>query len=345
MSMPQWSPRPAAFGFVLFFLLLASRNRSMWWTAAIGALWINLHGSWPVAILWLLGVAVGTMIDERRFALAYLKQVGVFTAAVVVGGVANPVGWTNAFEKSHVFSQITEWRSPDFHNFSDFDSYGPMIGLTLAVLLLTQLRVSWRHALPFAGLFAMSLYSARYLPMLGIGLASIVVPAWQAYQQRDGDPSEPEARRRWGPVEMFCIIVMGLVGIFQVIRLVVGPDYALSSYPVAGMSYAEQIGYFQPGRRVYMPDFVGCYRILVEGKDAGVFIDDRYDMYPERIAQDSFDMIDLRANALDVMERHDIEAVLWPKDRLLSNHLTMQPGWTEAWSDKHWVLLTHKSEQ
>jgi hypothetical protein len=349
LSIGHWSTRPTTFGFVLFFLLPAVAKRSLWWTFLIGALWVNTHGSWPVGMLWLGGVAVGTLLDERKFSLAPFRQFGVLTAAVIVGGVVNPVGWKlltfplTAVQKGDVFAEIAEWRSPNFHGLGDISSYGPLIGIVVAVMLLVQLRVSWKHLLPFAGLLAMSLYSSRNLPMLAIGLASVLGIAYHEFQLRKHDVIVNSVTRRWGPVEVFCIAVMAFVAVLQTGRLVAGPDYELSQYPVAGISYAKQLGYFTEGKRVLAPDYVGCYLILQDGKGAGVFIDDRYDMYPEQVSKDLFKIIDIDENTHGLLDKYDVEAVLWRKDGTLANHLATQPDWEERWKDKDWVLLTHKS--
>lgn len=352
LGINQWSTRPTTFGFLLFFALLAVAKRSLWWTALVGVLWVNMHGSWPIGILWLAGVAIGTAIDERRVTKALFKRVSAFTAAVVVGGICNPVGWKLltfplvALEKGDVFSQITEWHSPDFHTFSDLSGYGPLLGILLSITVLMRLRVSWRHFIPFAGLLAMSLYSSRNLPMLAIGLASILAVAWREYQQQPGVRAQPATSmsNMWGPIGIFCIVVMSFVSMFQVVRLIVNPDYDLTAYPVAGVAYAEQLGYFGEGKRVLAPDFVGCYRILQKGKNASVFIDDRYDMYPAMVSRDLFTIIDIGDNTHGLLRQYDVEAVLWPKDRTLSNHLTTQSDWSTRWSDKHWILLTRNAD-
>jgi hypothetical protein len=345
LSIGHWSTRPTTFGFVLFFLLLAVAKRSMWWTALIGILWANTHGSWPVGILWLLGVAAGALIDDRRISVQPFKQAGVFIAAVVAGGIANPVGWRlltfplSAVQKGDVFAEIAEWRSPNFHSFTDISSYGALIGLSLAVLLTVQLRISWKHLLPFVGLLAMSLYSSRNMPMLAIGMASFLGVAYREFAVRTGTSAEV-AERKWGPVEIFCIAVMAFVAVFQTGRLVAGSDYALDQYPVAGVSYAKQLGYFTEGKRVMAPDYVGCYLILQDGKNAGVFIDDRYDMYPEQLSKDMFKIIDIDENTAGLLDKYDVKAVLWRKDGTLANHLATQSNWKERWQDKDWVLLT-----
>ena len=175
--------------------------------------------------------------------------------------------------------------------------------------------------------------------MLGVGLSSILGVAYReravATQEESKVPS-----RRWGPIEAFTMIVMVFIGLFQVVRLSVGPDYGVGAYPVAGIAYAKQLGYYTEDNRVFAPDFVGCLRILQDGRDANVFIDDRYDMYPVRVSKDASTIGKLGGNVDEVLNDYKVSAVLYLKDRPLTTYLQSRSTWKAQWSDENWILFT-----
>lgn len=342
-----YSTRPTTFGFLMFFLVLATAKRSLWWTVVFAALWINLHGSWPIGVLWLGAVAVGTVLDERRLTKQQWTRLGAFVAGIIVGGVCNPFPlkllWfpSVAFEKKDVFATIVEWQSPNFHDLGSFSSDAPLIGMAGAVLMMLWLRPKWQHVIPFVGMMAMSLNSVRNMAMFGIGLAAILGVAYRQKAEREAIVSKPISRK-WGPIEVFAIVVLSFVALFQVVRLGTGPQYGLGAYPVAGIAYAKQLGYWTDQKRVYAPDFVGCLRILQDGKNAEVFIDDRYDMYPLQVSYDSRDISHLNTNVEGILNQYNVAGVMYPKDRQLATFLANEPNWTLTWSDKNWAFYTRK---
>jgi len=83
---------------------------------------------------------------------------------------------------------------------------------------------------------------------------------------------------------------------------------------------------------------VGCYLILRRGRGAGVFIDDRYDMYPKDLSLDYVTLLRAAPGALEVLDRRSVDAVLWERSLPLVPAL-QQRGWQEAAGDMRWVLL------
>jgi hypothetical protein len=346
LSVGNWSDRPTTFGFAMFFTLLATRSiRSAWPSFVIGALWISLHGSWPLGIVWSVFVLIGGFMDTRSVDRVALRRLFAFIGGVVVAGVANPVGWRllvfplTAFQKSSIFGNIMEWKSPNFHSGPFLSGGGVLIALALLLIVAIWLRPSWRHALPVIVMVSLSLYSQRNLPFLAIGLASVLGVAWREHELSAGRSSRPTLGK-WGPVETLAVVLLALVFIGQIVRTGTTKPYDFSTYPVDALAYAESRGYLAEGHHLFTPDFVGCLRILQKGSAAGVFIDDRYDMYPEPFSRDAFDIKNARQNAQGLLDQFAVDAVLWKRDEPLSAYLSVNPKWHQVWSNKNWLLFS-----
>jgi hypothetical protein len=112
----------------------------------------------------------------------------------------------------------------------------------------------------------------------------------------------------------------------------------VSSYPVASVRWLQREGLLGPDHRVAVQDFVGCYLILREGRDANVFIDDRIDMYPIEVTKDYIALLHGEARMLAVLERHRIDVVLWQRDLPLPTVLGSTEGWLQVRRDGEWVV-------
>jgi hypothetical protein len=113
---------------------------------------------------------------------------------------------------------------------------------------------------------------------------------------------------------------------------------SLADYPVAVVKEGERLGALAPGRLVATQDTVGCYLILRRGRGAGVFIDDRYDMYPVAVSLDYVALLRGSPGAPDILDRRHVDGVLWERSLPLVATLHDR-GWREVAGDRRWVLL------
>ena len=159
-----------------------------------------------------------------------------------------------------------------------------------------------------------------------------------------GGPSE----RRPGPVaprtgidRIFTAgLALGFVLVAVGIRQTAGLQ--LDAYPVAAVSWMDTHGLRGPGHRVAEQDIVGDYLIWRDGRRAAVFIDDRYDMYPVSVSQDSITLVDATPGSLDVLDCRRIDAVLWDRRAALSELLQASGRWSNVHHTARWVVFARK---
>lgn len=354
VSGPWWSPRPLLIGLVCLALtiLVVEGARRPWLLVPIAWVWVNSHGSFPLGAVWLLATALGSAIDERRLITARFRAALWFAAGLVVS-CANPLGFRlllfpfTLAGRRQVFHLIVEWKPA---NFQSAPGIVAAIGIAAAVIVLSRQRVPWPAALP-AGVFVLlGLVAQRNLAPAGIVLAPALGLAMSGRPRGVGEPTA-DAREEGGPAEPPIAAVGGagpgdrviasLVAVAAVVLVgsaVFRGGLDLEDYPVQVVQDAERIGAFAPGQLVATQDTVGCYLILRRGRGGGVFIDDRYDMYPVEVSLDYVSLLRALPGATEVLDRRRVDSVLWDRSLPLVAALR-ERGWREAAGDKRWVLL------
>ena len=369
VSGPWWSPRPLLVGLACLALTIlvverasslgGSRQR-LWLLLPIAWVWVNSHGSFPLAGVWLLATALGAAIDERRLITVRFRA-GLWFGAGLLLGCLNPLGARLLLfplavgERREIFRLITEWKPPNFQSAPGFVA---ALGLAAAVVVLSRRRLPWALILP-AGVFVLlGLVAQRNLAPAGIVLAPALGaallrrpmttatgaagegPAAEP-ESESGSGSEPEAPAAPTAPARRDRLIGVLVGVVAVVLLgnaISQGSLNLEGYPVEVLAAGERSGVLSPGRLVATQDTVGCYLILRRGRRAGVFIDDRYDMYPVAVSRDYLTLLRANPGALDVLARRGIDVVLWNRSLPLVPAL-QEDGWREVGGDKTWVLL------
>jgi hypothetical protein len=67
-------------------------------------------------------------------------------------------------------------------------------------------------------------------------------------------------------------------------------------------------------------------------------MDDRYDMYPKAFSEDTLALSDGLPRSLAILDRYDIDAVLWNRSRPLAGLLAASPQWRIVHRTAHWVV-------
>jgi len=357
-----WSQRPLLFGLLALALMIwvVERRWSPLWLLPIGWVWVNTHGSFPLGLLWLGAVYAGSILDEHRRPAWLDRYVLAFLGALALGCI-NPVGprlvaFPLAVEsKKAVFQNIIEWKSPNFQ------SAGPLLALvflSLALVVLLRSRAPWSDALAVVGFLALGLISVRNLAPAAIVLAPALGRAMssRAGSRPTDDPApagaghgappapavstQPSSRPDRSQLHIVVAVSLAIASLFFVTAAFRSPGLDLGAYPTGAERYLSQHGLLTSGHRIAAQDLVGDYRALVEGsRTNGVFIDDRYDMYPVQVSADYNTLLVARPRSLAVLDRWHVDVVLWARSAGLPDELRLAGGWRPVWSDRNWEVL------
>jgi hypothetical protein len=334
-----WTARPLLFGLICLALTITivERRRSMWLLVPVVWVWVNSHGSFPLGLAWLGARAFGEALDWRAWPRETWRYMGGF-AAGLLASVANPLGLKLlAFpltlgEKNEAFRHIVEWRSPDF---SRGGGYFALTFIAISLLLLVRSRVTWRDAVPVVACVAASLYAARNIGVLAVVLAPVL-----GRSLRRQEVAAPASARSMGNPRMNRAVLATIAAAFVFFGAFIATTDPIDTvgYPVASVSYLEDQGLLSSPHRVAHQEVVGNYMTLRFGTDVRVFIDDRFDMYPLSLSRDYRVLLSGNAGTMDIIERRNIDVVLWKRDLPLVQILTAS-GWREVFGEKDYVVL------
>ena len=231
---------------------------------------------------------------------------------------------------------ITEWRSPDFQSTLGLVS---LLGIIVTVGVLARRRVPWAAVLPAAGFLGLGLIALRNLAPFSFVAAAALASALRPDATAPGGAGSGPATSTWTRADRMVTALAVVVAVVVVVHAASLPALDVSAYPRNVIGAGERDGVLAPGRRVAVQDVVGCYLILRRGRSAGVFIDDRYDMYPVSVSRDYTTLLRGQPGAYDVLARDGIDTVLWDRRQPLVP-LLLTSGWKEQVGDKTWVVLT-----
>jgi hypothetical protein len=323
-----WAPRPLLFGFVLMALtLLVAEGRlpppvllPVFWV------WANSHGSYPLGLVALGCLYVGTRLDKGDAATeqrALLWALGGMLASVI-----GPLGFSTLtfpielLEKQGTLRYVKEWQSPAFELFRP-RVFVLLVGV--AVLALVR-RPSYRSALPLIVFTTAALLAVR-----NMALASLVFVPGLAHGLSGMGQLRGQERGKGVLIALGALTLLG--GVVLQGRLS-EPDYDFDGYPVDAVAWLDQQGVVPAGAsRIVSPGLHGNYLELLYGEGAGVFIDDRVDMYPAPVVEDLVTLNKGMPGWDEVLERHDADFVLWTAAQPVGELLSGEPNWRLVYQD------------
>lgn len=354
LSAGWWSPRPLLFGLALLALTigLALRGAPGWAFVPVGMIWVSMHGSFVLGPTWLVLAAVGRAAADRwgrstdegaghrgwQGALGDLGRATALGAGAVVGAVLSPPGWRllvfpfNALTRRRDFAAVIEWQRPDL-------LAGPVELLALAALLaaaavMVVTRPPLRLVLPAVAFAGAGLVAQRNMAAAGVALAPALAAGLRGWRPARPTPLAPANR---GLHRALAGLIAAAAALFVVIGAT-GPGLDLDGYPVAAVRWMDDQGLRDGTARIVHTDVAGGFLILRDGRRARVFIDDRVDMYPDRLLADYRRMVAGDESALPVLDELEVDAVLWPVDEPLDRRLAAAPHWRRAVALDGWEV-------
>jgi hypothetical protein len=328
-----WVERPLIFGllFLAIVLLAAEGGLDPRWLVPVMWLWVNMHGSFPLAGIALVVLALGRRLDGGR------PTVELRALAWCVGGIAlaavNPLGPRlvafplRLLTQTASFEGIVEWQPP---NFDSFAQKLFLLQLFVAVLLLVR-KPSYRAALPLAVFGLMALLSARNIVPASI----VLVPGMAVAVGRAGSL---DGRLR-APLFTVATAVIAVLALPLTALALSGPGADVKGYPTEAIRWLDDRDQIRPDAHIVTQDFVGNYLEVRYGPDdARVFIDDRVDMFPLAVSRDYATLLNGGSRWQSVLDRHDADAVVWAADKPLTQLMVASPEWRLVYRDDDWVI-------
>lgn len=340
-----WSPRPLLIGLVGLLVVLAvvRRRLPLWALAPIMWIWVNSHGSFPLALVVVVSVMMGAAIDTRSIR-SIPWSLGAWTMAGLVASGLNPLGprlwWfpLGLLSSRDGLEGVVEWQT------ADFDSTGQLLYLALVVPLVVAARnrARWADLVP-----AVVFYGFGFLAIRNLAPASIVVVVMVAPALKGLVGSEIGDRR--SPVAA-AVAVLAAVGAAVGLTLaVIRPPLVFDRYPVDAVDMLQRQGLIGVDRdnggaaSIVHRDGVGNYLIHRYGRLASVFIDDRFDFYPLERTRAHVELLD-GGDYAAVLDEVGADVVLWEAERQLARWLRESPAWEVSYEDEDWIVACRRAD-
>ncbi len=332
----EWSERPLLIGLVALGLtvLAAEGGIDPRWLLPVGWVWVNSHGSFPLGLGFLVVAAVGRRLDgggwepEGR-ALRWLG------GGILLGAV-NPLGPRlllfplELLRRQDVLREVIEWQAPGFQ---EAGQHVFLLQVALAVLALVR-RPSLRSGLLLAVFLVAALVGARNVSVASIVLVPILVAGAPTLGTLRSAGRDGAAR------------VLGVVGVAALAVAVLGslrqPALDLDAYPVALLDRIEQRVIDLDEVRLVTPDRVGNLLTLREGPGGAVFLDDRFDMFPEAFLREAVALAQGHPGSLDVLDRWEADLVLVSEGSSTRALVDQADDWRRFDDEEGWILYCRR---
>lgn len=255
--------------------------------------------------------------------------------AALVTLCANPYGprllWfpIALVERRTVLSDVAEWMSPDFHS-----SAGKAFAVWLVVSALVVLRgrrPGWRDILVGTVFVMLALWALRNLAIAVV----VTLPIVARSARRESVEDVPESSNPLTSVIVgLLVVVTAMIGL----RATTGDAYDLHGYSRRAMRSVEQASVL--GRRLFTTDANAGWVLARSWPTQRVFMDDRYDMFPDAVIRDYQRIAGVEPGWDRALDEHGVDYVVWPRRRSLTQALALSPKWRRlAESDPEWDVF------
>ena len=345
------APRTQLFGWICLILELAilehfrtstsSRRHLLWSLPFLFALWINLHGSWPIGFVILLAyVACGFKtlrigsIESTAWTSAQRRSLLLFSALSIPALLLNPYGWhliaypfLIAGKHPLTLSTVQEWQSLDMHSLR-----GRLVFLAIAALLAARaLKLRpWRlydAVVLFLAVFAGFTYS-RFLLFTGIVLCPLLTEEC-AFLGEDN----PAIDKGWLNAGIIALVAGFAIAKWPKTQLLTTQSEI--GYPAKAVAYLRE----HPPTGPIFNDFNWGGYIVWNDPAQPIFIDTRADLFEQSgLLKNYIDLLSLQLPVEDY-NQGQFRYVLFPRNTPVIAALSRSSNWTVEYQDDTTVLL------
>ena len=317
VMLPYLQPRPVIFSYLFLALLLtAIRHERLTWTIPLLVwTWASLHGSFFLAF-----VVLGT----EWFRLRRRDLIGIAAVSlVVVNGTAH--GW-GVWEVLLSFSQqrealgrISEWLPPDFLS----PRFLPvLLALVVFIAYVAQRSLSVRDGFPLLAWFLFGLTASRSMPIFWIVALPTVVLAVELATSRITSSATTKRSMIW-------VLATAMIGL---------PLLAPREQTLDPERFPIEAARSLTADRVFHDDVTGGYMIYEQWPERLVYIDDRAELYGDRIV--TFADARLGLPGWDaVLDEAAVTQALVRRTDAIASLMTLSPAWNQTYADDIFLVF------
>lgn len=325
-------------------------NKAVFFLPIITLVWVNTHGAFIAGFVVGGAALVGAIWEWTRKRLPFnsVKRLTFAGLASTLVLLINPVGVNllktslGYIQNKYLVSHTQEYLPPDFHN----------IGFLPFLLFLAMMvfcfgygwkRIRLSEILLAAGWTAMSLYSARNIPLFAIVVTPIIASTLQSGTEKIqifvhiGDRlREVEKQIRgilWQFAAVITAIILSMNGFFGARN-----TYDPRVFPVQAIDWLES----HPQNGNMFNYFTWGGYILYRGWPQNlVFIDGQTDFYGEGLTREYEQVLTLGTGWENVLSKYHVTWAILPITERLASEL-QDIGWQVLYKDETAIILRLK---
>ena len=368
-------PHIVSWLFVWFFFLSLDRwergatRKTLYWLPALMVLWANLHGGFVLGLAVVACFWLGTIVEAvstsnifgRLLARERARLLGIVFVCSVAATFLNPYGYqlhvhiyrylTNRFLMTH----INEFASPDFHGAAQ-KCFAALVLLSVVTLARSSGKLRISNILILLMAVYAGLYASRNLPVGSILLVMVIGPPLSAavnnvWQQVSASHSSrrlfltlSQARafegqlrgHLWPIVIVFVTFIILAIGGKLGSREFINAHFDASKLPVEASNVIASSKSRDP---VFCPDSWGGLLIYQLSPVMKVVVDDRHDLYGERVLRKYLEVVQVRPGWNQILDEWKVRRVLMPAGSALDNILRESSEWHITHEDRTAVLF------
>ena len=351
-----WSPRPQIITFLFFsialYLLFSYKlhgRARLWMLPLMTVVWVNVHAGYVSGLLliglFVVGEALNSLTHRPAASLRPLILAGLASG---VAALANPntytallypftyVGTGNASMRF-----ITEWQSPDFHNYF-------FLPFALAIVLLMTVgsrgRLDFTYSLVVLVFTVMALQSARHVVLFALATA----PVLGLRLKERGVRLSVEVKgggRFFGAVNLALVILVPLLVAFVLAASPFSqarPTPSTKGYPTGGVAYLKE---HRLTGNLFNTYGWGGYLIYELYPEYRVFIDGRADMYGDQLMTEYNQVVNIKPQWREVLQKYQVRTVLIEKNSPLAVLLSSQQDWRKVYEGEVEEIFVQQGSQ
>jgi len=362
---------------VIWFDLLDSSastyetGKRLLWLPLLMILWVNLHGGFVLGFALLAIYLVGGGIDylvyrDRRDQIAnWLKHLAGFTSLTIAASFVNPYGYHlhvhvyRYLSDRFLMSQISEFRSPDFHSAAQ-QCFAILLIVTGISLTSARQRLGPSRLLVLLFAAYSGLYATRNLPTSSLFIALVLAPVLSATLSQAADHANVASSLRglFSRATSFgsrmqdletnlrghaLVVLLLAAGIWSCLHhgqlgpaQVIDAQFDEKRFPIAAVDYISSHNIQQP---IFSLDYWGGFLIYRLYPGTQVVLDDRHDLYGDQFIKNYLKIVLVQPTFAEELDRMNVEWVLVPRWSSLANVLRLTPNWIAVHEDSTAALF------
>lgn len=345
----HWLTRPHIFTFLftaLWAYQLENEKSKLWLFPLIMLIWVNTHGAFIVGFVILGGHVAGWFWEylHKQATLEKLTRLSLVGGLSISATFINPVGWklwdlsVGYLGNRYLVDHTVEYQSPNFHQPGTWPFLLLMVLGILALGLGGRMRA--HQVILFAGWSAMSLYSARNIPLFVIvttpyiGLASQAVFGPSSLITRFENKIFNAENNLKGSL-LFSIALILITIAFPPLPPSAN-RFNEGRFPVEAAAWLQN--HPQGGEMFNHFDW-GGYLLYQMWPEKTVFIDGQTDFYGEALTREYEQVIRLEDGWQDRFQKYNVSWAIIPPDQPLARGLRDEMKWMIVYQDDTAVIL------